>query len=183
MKLISVFLLFVVVSCSGGSRVEPTLPPLVPDTPPPSSVAQKPSERVIRPDLGQVIPTTPTTTTTLPATKCAEWYPLFVQTGFDPGLWDWASKVLYRESRCNPQAHNQKSNDLGLWQINAASWCKPNKYNQHPAGWLGNLGIITECGDLFDPATNMTAALAMYQYSEQKNGPGMGWWPWRKTSH
>jgi len=183
MKLISVFLMVVVVSCSGGSRVEPTLPPLVPDTPPPSSVAQKPSERPIRADLGQVIPTTPTTTTTLPDTPCAEWYPLFVKTGFDPTLWDWASMVLYRESRCQPDAHNQKSNDLGLWQINAVSWCKPNKYNAHPAGWLGGQGIITECGDLFDPAINMTAALAMYQYSEQKNGPGMGWWPWRKTSH
>ena len=183
MKLISVLLMVVVVSCSGGSRVEPTLPPLVPDTPPPSSVAQKPSERVIRPDLGQVIPTTPTTTTTLPATKCAEWYPLFVETGFDPALWEWASKVLYRESRCQADAHNENSNDLGLWQINAVSWCKPNKYNAHPAGWLGGQGIITECGDLFDPAINMTAAFAMYQYSEQKNGAGMGWWPWRKTSH
>jgi len=133
--------------------------------------------------LGQVIPTTPTTTTTLPATKCAEWYPLFVETGFDPALWDWASMVLYRESRCQPDAHNENSNDLGLWQINAVSWCKPNKYNAHPAGWLGGQGIITECGDLFDPAINMTAAFAMYQYSEQKNGAGMGWWPWRKTSH
>jgi hypothetical protein len=182
MKLISVLLLVVVVSCSGGPRVEPTLPPLPLPTIPVVSVAQKPSEGVIRPDLGQVIPTTPTTTTTLPDTKCAEWYPLFVETGFDPALWDWANMVLWRESRCRPDAHNEKSNDLGLWQVNARSWCKPNKYNTHPAGWLGAQGIITDCEQLFDPATNMKAALAMYQYSENKNGTGMGWWPWRKTS-
>lgn len=182
MKLISVVLMFVVVSCSGGSRVEPTLPPLVPDTPPPSSVAQTASEGVIRPDLGQVIPTTPTTTTTLPATKCAEWYPLFVETGFDPALWEWASKVLWRESRCQPDTLNERSHDIGLWQINARSWCRPNKYNAHPAGWLGGQGIISNCDDLYDPAINMRSAFAMYKYSEDKNGPGMGWWPWRLTS-
>lgn len=182
MKLISVLLTVVVVSCSGQSRIEPTLPPLPLPTIPPSSVAQTASEGPMRADFQQVIPTTPTTTITLPATKCAEWYPLFVQTGFDPGLWEWASMVLWRESRCNPQAHNQKSNDLGLWQINVRSWCQPNKYNTHPAGWLGAQGIVTDCEQLFDPATNMKAALAMYQYSENKNGTGMGWWPWRKTS-
>lgn len=44
MKLISVVLLFVVVSCSGGSRIEPTLPPLPLPTIPPSSVAQTASQ-------------------------------------------------------------------------------------------------------------------------------------------
>jgi len=97
MKLISVVLMFVVVSCSGPKGPVDSLPPLPLPTIPPTSVAQTASQGVIRPDLGQVIPTTPTTTSTLPATKCAEWYPLFVQTGFDPVLWDWASRVLYRE--------------------------------------------------------------------------------------
>ena len=182
MNRITGLLLFVVASCSGGQVVETLPPPPLPTIPAPS-VAQTASERVIRPDLGQVIPTTPTTTTTLPATKCAEWYPLFVETGFDPALWDWASRVLYRESRCQPTAYNNKSHDIGLWQINAASWCKPNKYNTHPAGWLGGQGIITTCDDLTDPAKNMASAYAMFLYSEQKNGPGMGWWPWRLTSH
>ena len=182
MKLISVVLMFVVVSCSGPRGPVDSLPPLPLPTIPPTSVAQTASEGVIRPDLGQVIPTTPTTTTTLPATKCAELYPLFVQTGWPAELWDWASMVLWRESRCQAGAYNENSHDIGLWQINARSWCKPNKYNADPAGWLGGQGIIVSCDDLYDPVINMKAAFAMYKYSEGKNGPGMGWWPWRLTS-
>lgn len=180
MNRIAGILMFVLVSCSGGPRVEPTLPPLVPDTPPPSSVAQTASEGVIRPDLGQVIPTTPATTTTLPDTPCAQWYPQFIEAGWPADLWDWASRILYRESRCLPETLNPNSRDIGLWQINARSWCLPNKYN--PVGYLQAQDIITECADLFDPLTNMRAALALYKYSEERNGPGMGWYPWRTTN-
>jgi len=183
MKWISGIMVFVGVSCSAASQpVE--LPSLVVDTAPPSSVAQAAPERAIRPDYGQVIPTTPTTVpaTTLPDTACAEWYPLFLETGWPVDKWEWAAKVMYRESRCQPLAYNKRSHDIGLWQVNAASWCKPNKYNTHPAGWLGNKGIVTSCDDLYNPATNMLAALAMYQYSEDRNGPGMGYWPWRLTT-
>lgn len=122
---------------------------------------------------------TTTTTTTLPDTACAEWYPVFLEAGWPADLWDKASKLIYRESRCLPLTLNQRSRDIGLWQINAKSWCLPNRYNPHPAGWLGAQGLIGECADLYNPLTNMRAALALYVYSEAVNGPGMGWHPWR----
>lgn len=181
MKWISGIMVFVGISCSAGSP-PPDLPPIVVDTAPLVSVAQKPVQRAIRPDLGQVIPTTPTTTTTLPDTACAEWYPLFIETGWPVDNWERASMILFRESRCQPGAYNNRSHDIGLWQINAKSWCQPNKYNAHPAGYLGGLGLIDSCDDLYDPAVNMKAALALYNYSETRNGPGMGWHPWRLTS-
>jgi hypothetical protein len=182
MKWISGIMVFVGVSCSAASQpVE--LPPIVVDTAPLVSVAQTAPQGPIRPDQGQIIPTTPTTVpaTTLPDTPCAEWYPLFLETGWAVDNWPQASIILYRESRCQPQAYNNRSHDIGLWQINARSWCQPNKYNAHPAGYLGNLGLIASCDDLYDPTTNMRAALALYQYSENRNGPDMAWHPWRLT--
>ena len=183
MKWISGIMVFVAVSCSAAPQ-EVELPPIVVDTAPLVSVAQTAPERAIRPDYGQVIPTTPTTVpvTTLPDTPCAEWYPLFIEAGWPAENWERASLILFRESRCQPQAYNNRSHDIGLWQINARSWCQPNKYNPHPAGYLGNLGLIASCEDLYDPAVNMKSALALFVYSEMRNGPGMGWHPWRLTS-
>jgi hypothetical protein len=63
---------------------------------------------------------------------------------------------------------------LGLLQINQF-WCKPSKYTDN--GWLQDMGILDDCQELYDPATNLRAGLAMYSYSVYKNGDG--WHPWR----
>lgn len=122
--------------------------------------------------------TTSTTTTTLPDTQCAEWYETAMQVGWSQDQWDKLSRIIYRESRCLPGVHNAEDpqgGSLGLMQINKF-WCRP----QHGAelGWLQQQGVLQECIDLLDPATNLQAALHIYNYSLQRHENG--WKPWRK---
>ena len=107
MKKISGLLVWLAVACTPPTATTPDLPPIVVDTTPPVSVAQTAPQRPIRADYGQVIPTTPTTTTTLPNTVCREWYPTFLQAGWPTDLWPQAAALIYRESRCQPSAYNQ----------------------------------------------------------------------------
>lgn len=81
--------------------------------------------------------TTSTTTSTLPmaevpaktrnripndeSQRCPQWESKFVEYGLPPKLF---SYIAWRESRCNPEAHNTKLNkdgsqDLGLLQVNS----------------------------------------------------------------
>jgi len=85
--------------------------------------------------------------------------------------------VAYRESRCTSDAFNPKDplgGSIGLVQINKF-WCKPNRYSKR--GWLQEKGILTECSELFDAKVNLSAALAIWNYSELNSGNG--WSPWR----
>jgi hypothetical protein len=111
--------------------------------------------------------------------RCGEWYNLAMAIGWPAEEWPIISKVLYRESRCNIDSWNKTdpaSGSRGLMQING-SWCRPNKWNPHPAGWLGGLGILTSCEDLFNPEVNLRAGLAIWLYGENKHG--CGWrGPW-----
>ena len=108
-----------------------------------------------------------------------------------PQHWDtaraagWAEKdlmtldlIMNRESRCHPKAHNTTLNrngsqDYGLTQINDRTWCLPNRY--HKNGYLQELRIIEYCKDLLTPLVNLTAAKALYDYSEKT---GSGFRPW-----
>lgn len=97
-----------------------------------------------------------------------------LQTALDVG---WPAKelaklavIMWRESRCSSAAHNATdpmSGSYGYLQLNGY-WCKPN--SQWPAGWLQAKNIITTCQDLYDPATNLRAGLAIWRNS--------GWHPW-----
>jgi hypothetical protein len=134
------------------------------------SVPQTAPQTPIRPDLGQSIPVP----TTLPDTKCAEWYPLAMQVGWPEDLWPRLSQLAFRESRCDPSV-TSRHEDAGLLQIHPDSWCRPNRYND--IGWLQAQGVIDKCSDLYDPETNLRAALHIYTYSLYQNGNG--WHPWR----
>lgn len=100
-----------------------------------------------------------------------------LQTALDVG---WPAKelaklavIMWRESRCSPSAHNAKdpgSGSYSLLQINSY-WCEPNRY--WPQGWLQAKGIVTTCTDLYDPATNLRAGLAIWRNSS--------WQPWSKN--
>ena len=61
-------------------------------------------------------------------------------------------------------------------QINDRSWCLPTRW--YPDGYLQTLGILTKvgCGELFDPATNLKAAKAIHDYSQETNGNGFKPW-------
>ena len=111
--------------------------------------------------------------------RCGEWKLLAEQIGWPAEEWPIISKVLYRESRCNIGSWNRDdpaTGSRGLMQING-SWCLPNKWNPHPAGWLGALGILTSCEDLFQPEVNLRAGLAIWLYGEERYG--CGWrGPW-----
>ena len=162
---------------SGDGEPADTIPVTAPNT----VVVTKPSTTPA--------PTTtvaPTTTTTEPPIvvaetsepyKCAEWIPLAVELGWpnDPEVLSMLGRVMYRESRCRPEARS-KSSDTGLLQLNDY-WCEPSRYTDNPAGWLGDRMPISHCSDLTDPGKNLQAGLLIWYYSETKNGNG--WHPWR----
>lgn len=108
--------------------------------------------------------------------SCPEWEQLALAVGWPAAELPRLSYVMWRESRCNPESFNPKDpngGSRGLIQINGF-WCRPNKYD--PNGFLVTLGIVNVCEDLFDPATNLRAGLAMWQYGENEHGNG--WRPW-----
>jgi hypothetical protein len=114
-----------------------------------------------------------------PDTPCQEWLPLAIQVGWpkDREVAEKLLSVMWRESRCQPGAINQKDpngGSLGLLQINKF-WCKPNQYTVH--GYLQEAGVLSDCAELYDPAVNLTAAAAIYNYSVDRNGNG--WHPWK----
>jgi hypothetical protein len=125
-----------------------------------------------------VAPTTTTTTTTTvpaPTGRCAEWQHTATAAGWTVDQWERLDYILWRESRCLPDVHNDtdpNSGSYGLAQINGF-WCRPSRYN--PDGWLQAQGVLNHCTDLYDPATNLTAARAIWDYAEDR---GCGWSPW-----
>lgn len=81
-----------------------------------------------------------------------------------------ALRIMWRESRCTPLADSGP--DHGLFQINRF-W---SSEGSNPPNWLAAQGIAPNHDALFDPVTNIRAALAIYTYSLFKNGDG--WQPW-----
>lgn len=163
---------------SGDGEPADTIPVTAPNT----VVVTKPSTTPAPTTTTTVAPTTTTEPPIVVAEtsepyKCAEWIPTAVEIGWpnDPEVLSMLGRVMFRESRCRPEARS-KSSDTGLLQVNDF-WCKRSRYSDHPAGWLGLQGIVTSCADLTDPTTNLTAGLAIYHYSKDRNGNG--WHPWR----
>lgn len=107
--------------------------------------------------------------------QCAEWTETALEAGWDTDHLHRLGYIIWRESRCQPDAFNgtdPSGGSRGLVQINGY-WCRPSRY--HPTGWLQAQGVLGHCDDLHDPLTNLTAALAIYGYAE---GRGCGWSPW-----
>lgn len=176
MRTIGIVFLFALagLSCDSPSDSRPAeIPP--PTTTAGVSVAYRPIQTPIRPDLEQPVPAP---TTTLPATKCAEWYPLAVEVGWPVEEWPAVSKIMWRESRCRPEAHNgtdPNGGSFGLMQINAY-WCKPSRWTE--IGWLQDRNILDTCHDLYQPETVLRASLAIYLYSYEKHGYDRRFGPW-----
>jgi hypothetical protein len=158
-------------SCEGPKAEKPALVPLatvyVPlTTAPPSTVAT--TVKVDEPG----IPTPSWPPLVDPETPCQEWLPLAHQVGWpkDREINERLMWIMHRESRCNTDSFNgsdPNSGSRGLMQINGF-WCQK---------WLQEQGILTVCEDLFDPRINLRAALAIFNYSVDKNNNG--WHPWR----
>jgi len=71
--------------------------------------------------------------------------------------------VIWRESRCQPDAWN--GHDAGLTQI-----------NQIHAAWIADLGLGDHPTAMFDPALNLEFAWKLYNSREQAGK--CGWTPW-----
>lgn len=96
--------------------------------------------------------------------RCGEWHDLAISVGWTEEDWPTLSRIIYRESRCIPEACSQsdsglKCRDAGLVQV-----------NQIHREWLAGMGYSFP-DDLFDPAINLTFARRLYETS--------GWKPWR----
>lgn len=117
-----------------------------------------------------IVPAVPVQTQTVYTKTCPQWEDLARSIGWAPEQINKLSYVIHRESTCRPESWNRNdpgTGSRGLTQINSF-WCTPNKYN--PTGWLQAQGILATCDDLFDPAVNLRAALAIWTRS--------GWRPW-----
>lgn len=100
--------------------------------------------------------TTTTTTTTIPAGdwQCPQWLALALEVGFQPDEIGTVDRLIHRESTCRPEALNSddpNGGSRGLMQINGI-WCE---------WYLQSLDILDTCDELYDPRTNLRAALAI----------------------
>lgn len=89
--------------------------------------------------------------------QCGEWHDLALKVGWPAEEWRNLQKIIFRESRCTPNAWN--GFDAGLTQI-----------NQIHTKWLGQMGF-SHPDDMFDPEKNLTFAYRLWS--------GSGWKPWR----
>ncbi len=103
---------------------------------------------------------------------CLQWVVTALQAGWQPDELPRLMRIMYRESRCQPDAcgetdspHIRKCRDWGLMQINDYSWKR----------------IIREMGwhieDMWVPLENLRFARWLFEYSLDRNGDG--WHPWR----
>lgn len=134
----------------------------------------------------------PTTTTTLPPLGFTPRCPNLIQparnAGFPESELEHLDYLGWRESRCDITADGQPrcahnaddpaGGSYGAWQINAGH-ARKNRWNQHPAGFLGALGILDDPQDLCSWEVNARAAKALWDYSLNRWGWERRWWQWR----
>jgi soluble lytic murein transglycosylase-like protein len=119
----------------------------------------------------------PTTTTSSTiyidpySSACEQFSALAVNMGWPADQRTVLESVMFRESRCIPNAVNSKDpngGSRGLMQINGF-WTP----------WLTDAGIITDAKNLLQADVNLRAALAIYNYGVERHG--YGWGPWSAT--
>jgi soluble lytic murein transglycosylase-like protein len=105
------------------------------------------------------------------SSACQQFSALAVNLGWPANERTVLESVMFRESRCIPNAVNSKDpngGSRGLMQINGF-WTP----------WLTDAGIITEAENLLQADVNLRAALAIYNYGVERHG--YGWGPWSAT--
>ena len=166
----------------GPSREEtPSVAPTAIQTP---TVAIQPTPPTVT-TTTEATTTTSSTSTTQPMiglvgpdTPCDQWLPMMLEEGWpaDKEVLETALWIMYRESRCQPDADSGP--DHGLFQINRF-WSSDRS---NPPNWLASKGIAQTHDELFDPRTNIRAALAIYWYSCDRNGVDRCFAPWTTWS-
>ena len=173
--------LSLIASCGGGVKDTTSVPPQTTPIVLSPVTAQAPATTT-----STTSTTTTTTTTEVPLQsdpldyideqrmlhgRCGEWHDLAMEVGWQEEQWPTLSAVMFRESRCQPDACSKSDKgrpcrDYGLIQGN---W-----YAHHE--WWAELGITPE--QMFDPATNLRWAYLLYSGREAKGQ--CGWQPWSK---
>jgi hypothetical protein len=105
------------------------------------------------------------------SSACEQFSALGVNLGWPADQRTVLESVMFRESRCIPNAVNSddpNGGSRGLMQINGF-WTP----------WLTDAGIITSPENLLQADVNLRAALAIYNYGVDKHG--YGWGPWSAT--
>jgi hypothetical protein len=119
----------------------------------------------------------PTTTTSSTlfidpyASACEQFSALAVNIGWPLDQRTVLESIIYRESRCIPNAINKQDpngGSRGLMQINGF-WTP----------WLIERGIIQHKKDLLQADINLRAGLEIYNYGLDRYG--YGWGPWSAT--
>ncbi len=115
--------------------------------------------------------------------KCKGYFGQLSAIGFEGDDLKKADSIMFRESRCLPQAHNSEDpttisgvkGSLGLFQINLF-WI--SKTTAYPQGFLQTvLNRNIKPKDLFDAQLNIVAAKAIFDYNQSLGG--CGWTAWR----
>ena len=108
-----------------------------------------------------------------PDWQCGEWYDVSVDAGFTADDWPAIGIIMWRESRCNPNAHNgsdPNTGSFGLMQINGY-WCRGG--GLRTLGW----GSGNHCPAMHNPLTNLQAARSIADYDLER-----GRCPWTQWS-
>ena len=97
--------------------------------------------------------------------SCPQHYGAALAAGWRPNEWANLDRIMYRESRCDPMAHNNnhatRDDSRGLVQINLLAH----------RSWVGPM-IGWDFSRLHDPVTNLRVARTLYLKC--------GWGPWTK---
>jgi hypothetical protein len=126
--------------------------------------------------------TSSTTTTSIvpapPDARCPMWWSLALSVGFTIEQMPTLDRIMFVESRCDEtqlNASDPNGGSVSLTQINRF-WCLPSRY--YPDGYLQTMGVLTECDDLYTPAINLRAALALVAYSRSVGLSDWHQWAW-----
>ncbi len=105
------------------------------------------------------------------SSACQQFSALAVNLGWPADQRTVLESIMFRESRCIPNAYNGKDpqgGSRGLMQLNGF-WTP----------WLIERGLITSEENLLQADVNLRAALAIYNYGVERHG--YGWGPWSAT--
>ena len=142
--------------------------------------APTPAEKVIRYEYtadAVPVPALPSTTLTTqpsaPKTLCEQVFDTAKAIGWPSDQLGMLVAIAMRESRCQPDAFNPKDPNGGSYGVMQVNGFWAQKTTAYPKGYLQTMGVLTHVDELFDPETNLRAALAIYRYSN-------GWRAWGK---
>ena len=98
--------------------------------------------------------------------ECKRYVNLARQVGWPKSQRYELARIMWRESRCTPTAHNPRDpwgGSYGLLQINGSN-----------VGWATRMGYIRARTDLTDPRRNLKVGLELWKL--------YGWRPWGTRS-